>query len=60
MGGGNSSPEYLDEVKIISNDKAKEKFENKNNNNYFFILIGISLILIILFILFFYKNRYKD
>jgi hypothetical protein len=59
MGGGSSSPEYMKEIRLYSNDKAKEKFENKitNNNKYFLILL---LIILCLLIFYFYKNRYKD
>ena len=58
MGGGNSSPEYMEEIRIYSNDTAKEKFENKTTNiKYFLILL---LILFCLLIFYFYKNRYKD
>ena len=60
MGGGNSSPQYMDEIITPSNKPNKEKFENKNNN-FLYIIIGI-IFLIILYLLnsSFYKKRYKD
>jgi len=60
MGGGSSSPEYMNEIITPSNKPNKEKFENKNNN-FFYIIIGI-IFLIILYLLnsSFYKKRYKD
>ena len=61
MGGGKSSPEYLDEKRTITNNIKAEKFENinnTNNNKYFFILFVLTILY--LFIFYKYKNRYKD
>jgi len=60
MGGGSSSPEYMNEIITPSNKPNKENFENKNNN-FFYIIIGIIL-LVFFYLLnsYFYKNRYKD
>jgi len=60
MGGGNSSPVYMNETITPAVKPNKEKFENKNNN-FFYIIIGIIL-LVFLYLLnsSFYKKRYKD
>jgi len=34
MGGGSSSPKYMDEIRIYSNHKEKEKFEINKKDNY--------------------------
>jgi hypothetical protein len=63
MGGGSSSPKYLDETRVYSNDKAKEGFENINNfifNYYYFRIILIIIILLIIILIYYYKKRYKD
>lgn len=61
MGGGSSSPEYMNEIITPTIKPNKEKFENNTNNKYFLIIIGIIfLIFLYLFILFFIKKRYKD
>jgi hypothetical protein len=59
MGGGSSSPKYMNEIITPSIKPNKEKFENKNNN-FFYIIIGI-IILVFLYLLisYFYKKRYK-
>jgi hypothetical protein len=59
MGGGSSSPKYLDETRVYSNDKAKEGFENINNYYYFRIIL-IIIILLIIILIYYYKKRYKD
>ena len=59
MGGGSSSPKYMNEIITPSIKPNKEKFENKNNN-FFYIIIGI-IILVFLYLLisYIYKKRYK-
>jgi magnesium-transporting ATPase (P-type) len=59
MGGGSSSPKYMDEIVTPSNKPNKENFVNKNNK-FFYIIFGI-IILVFLYLLisYFYKKRYK-
>jgi hypothetical protein len=60
MGGGSSSPKYLDETRIYSNDEAKEGFENNNNFIFYYRIILIIIILLIIILIYYYKKRYKD
>ena len=64
MGGGSSSPKYMDEIRIYSNDKEKEKFEINKKDNYhkFFYKILIRTLIfifvsIIMYILYYKKIR---
>jgi len=60
MGGGSSSPKYLDEKRVYSNDNAKEGFENNNNILFYYKNILIIIILLIIILIYYYKKRYKD
>lgn len=54
-GGGSSGPEYAEEIRIMSNDKAKENFINQAEpiklNKYinFFIILLIFLLIIFIY-----------